>query len=142
MINIDDSDFQKDLDNYINTLLPQGLKQGVEKACLVIERDAKINCGIDEGILRASITHDVEETKNTIEGYVGTALEYGLFHHQGTGIYAVDGNGRQTPWVYKDRKGNLVRTVGQKPSPFLKNAADKNKDKINEIINNSLKGGN
>lgn len=136
---IDSADFEKDLDNYLNSLLPNGVEDGVKKACLIVEADAKANVSVDMGQLRASIRSEIEKKGTEINGYVGTNVEYALFYHEGTGIYAKDGKGRKTPWVYVDKHGKKVRTVGQKPKPFLENAVNKNKDKISKIIEQSLK---
>jgi len=47
-------------------------KQIINKACLMVERDAKILCPVDTGRLRSSITHEIEGTT----GRVGTNVEY------------------------------------------------------------------
>ena len=36
--------------------------------------------------------------------YIGTNVEYAMYHEFGTGIYAGEG-GRQTPWAFKDKDG-------------------------------------
>lgn len=136
---VDTSEFEEDLNNYINSLLPKALEDGVKKACLVVEADAKAEVRKDLGQLAGSIKSDTEIKGSEINGYVSANTEYALFVHEGTGIYAKGGNGRKTAWMYKDRDGKLVRTVGQEAKPFLSNAVDKNKDKINEIIKQSLK---
>ena len=51
---------------------------------------------------------------------------------EGTGKYSKNGNGRQEPWVYKDRQGNWHTTEGMKPNPFLEDALY---DSITEIQN-------
>lgn len=140
----------------------QDMAGNMELACLVIERDAKKNCSVDMGTLRASISHDVDFKTDSIVGSVFSNLDYAPFLEKGTGIYAVDGNGRQDPWVYVkgehsgvksntkkvytweealrvmailQRKGiDAHATKGQKPHPFLEPARDSNKDKITEIL--------
>lgn len=108
----------------------------MEKACFVIEVDAKKNCPKNTGILAASITSEVEVTSDVLIGRTGTNLEYGPYVHNGTGIYAKDGNGRKTPWSwngvgkYKGRHW----TKGQKPQPFLEDARNANAGKINRIL--------
>lgn len=138
-ITIDTSDFEKDLENYINSLLPRGIEEGVKKACLVVEAEAKSTVKKDLGQLAGSIRSDIETKGTEINGYVSANTEYALFYHEGTGIYAKDGNGRKTPWMYQDKNGKWIKTSGQKPKPFLKDAVEKNKDKINKIIEQSLK---
>lgn len=81
---------------------------------------AKSNCPVDTGRLRNSITNQVVESE--MATYIGTNVEYAPYVEFGTGKYAENGQGRKTPWVYKDEKGNWHRTSGMKPSHFLRNA--------------------
>ena len=99
----------ENLEKFINNTLPEGLEEALKKAVLKVEADSKKNCPVDDGILRASIQSDVEkENKNTISGYVGSNVDYAPYVHQGTGIYAKDGNGRKNvPWVYVDDNGHF-----------------------------------
>lgn len=109
----------------------------VEGACLLLEREAKKNCPVDQGFLRASITHEVEVTGTAIMGYIGSNLEIAPYVHNGTGIYAEDGNGRKTPWTYCVKAGKYKGfhiTVGQRPQPFLKNAVFNNREKVERIL--------
>lgn len=136
--------------------IEEALYQGMEKALLLIERDAKKNCPVRKpksinkktkksyrivnvstkgGGLRASITHEIEVKDLEVRGRVGSNKNYAPYVHNGTGKYAKDGNGRKTPWRYKDPDtGEVVWTVGQKPIPFLQDAIDSNKDKIGSIF--------
>ncbi|WP_297637946.1 HK97 gp10 family phage protein [uncultured Clostridium sp.] len=138
-VTIDTSDFDRDLEDYINSLLPQGLERGVKKACLVVEGSAKGKAGINFGQLRAGIKSETEINGSEIDGYVSANTEYALFHHEGTGIYAKGGNGRKTDWFYKNEKGEWIKTAGQKANPFLEDAVKENKDKISSVIEQSLK---
>lgn len=109
----------------------------MELACLVVEGDAKKNCPIDQGNLRASMQHDVSVTSTKILGQVSNSSEIAPYVHQGTGIYAKDGNGRKTPWGYTVKTGKYKGfhwTRGQKPQPFLEKAKLDNKNKISKIL--------
>ena len=132
---VDTAAFERDLENYINNLLPQGLEKGLEIACVAVEAQAKKNCPVDDGVLRASITHEVEGTI----GYVGTNVEYAPYVHQGTGIYASEGGGRTTPWFYQGKDGKVYKTVGQKPQPFLKDSVESLSKQIPRLIEKGLK---
>ena len=104
----------------------------LEKACLMVERDAKILCPVDDGTLRASITHEVDGK----EGRVGTNVEYAPYVHQGTGIYTA--GGRKTPWVYSVQSGKYAGvhyTHGQRANPFFRRAYEKNKGNIRDWFN-------
>lgn len=115
----------------------------IDRGCQVIENKAKELCPVDDGVLRASITHKVQESSvGTITGTVGTGVEYAPYVHQGTGLFAVDGNGRKEPWVYKDAKGQFHKTIGQKPQPFLLDASIGEMDavirQISEVMKNAF----
>ena len=114
----------------------KSLKKGIEKACIRVEADAKKNCPVDDGILRASITHEVEENQGT----VGSNVEYAPYVELGTGLYASSGMGRKTPWSYIDIKtGKRIWTAGQSPQPYLYPALSDNKTKIQQDIKNEVK---
>lgn len=109
----------------------------MNKACLVLETEAKKECPIDQGILRASLTHSAKIENDEIVGVVGSPLEIAPFVHQGTGLYAVDGDGRKTPWKYKVVAGKYKgwhTTNGQKPQPFLDEAKVKAKSNIEKVL--------
>ncbi|HDI3121684.1 HK97 gp10 family phage protein [Clostridium botulinum] len=108
--------------------------KNMKKACLSIEKDAKKYCPVDDSELRTSITSDVESNLEEITGRTGSNKEYAPYVHNGTGIYAKDGYGRTTPWVYKDKHGKFHKTLGQRPQPFLEQARDDNMDKITQIL--------
>ena len=55
------------LDKALKDKIPDALKTAMEKACLIVEADAKKNCPVDDGQLRQSITHDVSTDNGTIE---------------------------------------------------------------------------
>ena len=102
------------------------LEQALNKACLIVENEAKKLCPVDTGQLRSSITHEVAEK----EGRVGTNVEYAPYVEYGTGLFAENGNGRQTPWRYQDDEGNWHTTKGQHPQPFMRPALSENKQNI------------
>lgn len=90
---------------------------------------------IDTGAMRNSVTHTV--SGNTV--YIGSSLPYAIFNELGTGIYASQPGGRQTPWYYYDRNGVLHKTVGLKPIHFLRNAVADHISDYKKIIENTLK---
>lgn len=113
------------------------IEKRVEKACLLVENQAKMDCPVDEGVLRASITSETEVTETEIVGRIGSNEEYAPYVHNGTGIYAKDGNGRKTPWIYQiksSRRRGYYHTVGQRAQPFLLYAQLFNRDRIEKIL--------
>lgn len=129
-IGIDDKDFQKKLSEFCDKLLPEVLEKAMEQACLTVQRQAQKNCPVDNGQLRASITYEVEIADKDAEGVVGTDFDYAPYAHEGTGIYAANGNGRQTSWTYQKADGTWCTTKGQRPNPFLKKAVNETKSDI------------
>ena len=109
-------------------ILPRAVEEALEKACTIVENSAKQNCPANTGQLRQSIKHKV----NGSVGVIGTNVEYAPYVEIGTGIYSTLGNGRQTPWKYKDAKGEWHTTRGMKSHPYLKPALDSN---ISQIVN-------
>ena len=63
----------------------------LEKACLIVENDAKLGCPVDTGVLKSSITHVVEDEV----GMVGTNVEYAPYVEFGTGLFSSKGDGRK-----------------------------------------------
>lgn len=113
------------------------LDEVLNKACILVENDAKKKCPVDKGQLRNSITHEVEGT----EDVVGTNTEYAPYVEIGTGIFSSEGTGRQDKWSYQDAEGHWHSTVGQKPQPFLNPALDENRKEIIQLFREELKKG-
>ncbi len=84
------------------------LDRNMEKACLLVERDAKINAPVDTGRLRASITHRIEKDDEDIVGIVGTNVVYASYQEFGT--------------------------IHMPAHPFLFPALESNKGKIKELL--------
>lgn len=92
---------------------------------------------IGSGTLRQSIDYEVDGN----ELVVGTNLAYGLYNELGTGLFAVNGNGRKdVPWAYQTPDGEWHSTSGLHPKPWLQPALDENKQEITDIINEQIKG--
>ena len=118
----------KAIQDLISKEMPEKIAEGLEKAGLVVERQAKVLCPVDDGQLRQSITHVVDmENKEVV---IGTNVEYAPYVEVGTGIFSSQGNGRQDAWRYEDAKGEWHTTVGQKAQPFLEPAADETQQEI------------
>ena len=78
--------------------------------------------------------------KHLVDGksvMIGTDVPWGKWNEFGTGIYAEKGDGRQTPWVYKDADG-FHWTRGMRPRPFLRPAATEHLNTYKQIIQNEF----
>ena len=127
--------FTKKLDNFANG---KAIEEAVTKSCLLVEKESKNNCPVQTGALRRSITTDV----NGMKGEVYSPLDYAIWVHQGTGLFAVNGDGRKdVPWHYQDAEGNWHSTSGQQPQPFMERALDENKDKCIDYFEEAIKEG-
>ena len=104
----------------------QPLTYAMYDACDLVESSAKDKAPKDTGALRRSIQSKVEVTGNEIDGIVFTPLEYAPYVEYGTGLFASNGNGRKTPWGYRDDKGNYHYTHGQHPHPYMRPALEEN----------------
>lgn len=135
-INIDTTNLKKGLTNLTEKLVAIELER-LKTATSYLESEAIKEAPSDSGELRASMVSKVEKQPGKLVGIVGNTAEYAAYVHQGTGIYAKDGNGRKKPWkvvtMYKGKKVVFV-TRGQKPNPFLTRAKEKNMDKIKRIL--------
>ncbi|MGM9937488.1 MAG: HK97-gp10 family putative phage morphogenesis protein [Candidatus Ornithomonoglobus sp.] len=137
------------LDGLRNKLLrlqnSETYEAALNKACRIVETAAKKNCtGLFEhptGALKASITHEIVQEGKELVGYVGTNTEYAPYQEFGTGKFAENGDGRETPWAYTDeRTGETIWTAGNKPKPFLRPALADNRDKVKEALAQGMNG--
>ena len=101
----------------------------LEEASGEVESQTKKNTKVDTGKTKGSWEHKVNEAK--MEAEVGSRYKNALWEEFGTGIYALNGDGRKTKWVYKNPKDNkFYATVGKKPRRALHNAYAGLKNKL------------
>lgn len=125
------------LKRFNNIKNAEGIKQGLEKGCLAVERSAKQHAPKGNGALARSITSKVED----FTGIVSTPLFYAPYVEYGTGLFATGESGgrKDVPWVYRDDKtGDFYTTYGQHPQPYMRPALDENRDNIIEYIREGL----
>lgn len=94
------------------------------------------------GSLRSSINYKVVE--NSV--HVGTNITsgetnepYGLYVELGTGVYADNGQGRKSPWIWTDKNGKKHWTKGIKPTHFLRNSISEHLDEYRKVVIDGLK---
>jgi HK97 gp10 family phage protein len=149
--------YGKEVEKQIHSITEKALLTGGH----LIEGDAKQLCPADSGRLRSSISVNwtnsgrpsavvrspakegdgvsmPDTKKDEFTVHIGTNVEYAIYVEYGTGIFAEGGKGRQTPWVYKTKKGFFF-TRGNPPQPFLRPAYEKNISKIKALYQDSLK---
>lgn len=94
-----------------------------------IESQTKRNTKVDTGKTKNSWEHIVNADKMEVQ--IGSRYKNALWEEFGTGIYALNGDGRKTKWVYKNPKdGKFYATVGKKPRRALFRAYESKKNLI------------
>lgn len=104
----------------------EAMRNGAMTTMLRVVNQAKRLCAVRTGNLRSSITAGKLDDGAYASSGGGGGLKdvkYAVYVEYGTGIYAVNGNGRQTPWTYFDGK-NFHRTRGNKPHPYFTPAVE------------------
>lgn len=96
------------------------------------------NTRVKTGQTKGSWKAEVDEGKG--EAIVGSPLENALWEEFGTGIYAVNGDGRKTPWAWYDEHGKRHWTRGKKPTHALQKAYEIVKPKAEKRMEQLLKG--
>ena len=118
-------DFSDDIIRKINALGVNWL----EEASGEVEAQTKRNTKVKTGKTKNSWEHKVSEYK--LEAEVGSRYENALWEEFGTGIYALNGDGRkEVPWFYKDAQGKGHLTSGKKPRRAFYKAYISLKNKI------------
>lgn len=102
-----------------------------------IESQVKRNTAVDTGQLKGSWKDVVDEEK--LEAVIGSPLQNAIWEEFGTGEYALNGDGRKTPWSYKDAKGKWHYTHGKKPRRALYNAFTRLKPKLVQLAKEKFK---
>ena len=127
--------FEQSCDNSVNKM-QELLMQNMEQTLDHVAGKAKEKVGVGTGALRADTRSlGVEIVGDEVHGAVGNSLEHAIYHHQGTGIYAEEGNGRKTPWVYENPKtGEKIYTRGSKPNPYLKDTIEQEQSTISKLL--------
>lgn len=101
------------------TLMQIAAQNGVGKAGLLVEGDAKRLCPVDTGRLRSSLSTQTETTETGAAAFVGTNVEYAPYVEYGTGQKGDPSVPHRLDWA------------GMPPQPFLRPALELNRDNGN-----------
>ena len=93
-----------------------------------VEAQTKRNTKVDTGKTKNSWEHIVDADKMEVQ--IGSRYQNALWEELGTGIYALNGDGRKTKWVYRTPDGKFHATVGKKPRRALFRAFESKKNLI------------
>lgn len=93
-----------------------------------VEAQTKQNTKVDTGKTKGSWEHIVNAEKMEVQ--IGSRYKNALWEELGTGIYALNGDGRKNKWVYRTPDGKFHTTVGKKPRRALYRAYTSKKNAI------------
>ncbi len=111
----------------------------LEEAGGELKAQTKRNCAVLSGKTKGSFQHSVDESSLTVA--VGSDYENAIWEEFGTGIYAVNGDGRKdVPWTYYDEQGEKHVTFGKHPKRMLWNAFQSLQSKIQQIAEERFGG--
>ena len=91
----------------------------------------------DTGRLKNSISSVVNEEEKCV--YIGTNVDYAIYHEFGTGKYASGGGGRRTPWAFQDEKGEWHYTSGVPARHFIQFGCTAHQDEYKQQLEQALK---
>ncbi|MBA4274020.1 MAG: hypothetical protein C0436_00040 [Alphaproteobacteria bacterium] len=91
----------------------------VEAGGQAIRSEAVARAPVASGNLRSSIQVEAYSDNGVPVSETGPTAEYAPYVEYGTGIYAVNGDGRKTPWWYQTPEGEWIRTRGGRAKPFM-----------------------
>jgi HK97 gp10 family phage protein len=109
----------------------RGTKHGVRMGAIRVNRSAKEICPVDTGRLRGSITYVVNDNGDTVEGLIGTTVEYAPYVEFGTGTMGAKTNPQYGDEPAVQHSGDVN---GASARPFLRPALYGNVEAINAEI--------
>ena len=119
----------KDFTKIVLDKIQETGEQFLEEVGGEIESQTKRNTKVDTGKTKNSWEHVVNTDKMEVQ--IGSRYKNALWEELGTGIYALNGDGRKTKWVYKNpNDGKFYATVGKKPRRALYKAYTSLKNKL------------
>lgn len=120
-----------DLGRYVQTHITPAVVASVKASVQVIENAAKVNCPVDTGALRDSITSEVDDSGKTVIGIVGPHMPYAAYLEFGTGIRGAASAGAGS--------GPYSSTwPGMPAQPYMRPALDENRDAVKEIFRGEI----
>lgn len=126
------------LDSWAERVLTKWGMKVQDYAQLLVPTGTADRTGIEGyvgGALKQSLTYALDLAKKTVT--IGSNLFYSVYVELGTGVHATNGDGRKTPWVWKDFNGKWHFTRGMRAANegkgFLRPAVEDHIDELREI---------
>lgn len=122
----------------VQNAIKEKAKIALEEGSVELMSQAMRNSRVDTGHFKGKWTHFVVPGDYT--AYIGHPDENAIWEEYGTGIYAVNGNGRkEVPWTYQDVNGKYHKTSGKTPNRTLQRAFTDKKEKVKQIMQKRMK---
>ena len=118
----------KDFTKIVLNKMQETGEQFLEEVGGEVEAQTKRNTKVDTGKTKNSWEHVVNTDKMEVQ--IGSRYKNALWEELGTGIYALNCDGRKTKWVYRTEDGKFHATVGKKPRRALYRAFESKKNLI------------
>lgn len=105
----------KDYSDDVKKKIQQSGVAWLHEASGEIKSQTQRNTRVDTGLTKSKWDNVVDEKK--LEAQIGSRMENAIWEEFGTGIHALNGDGRKdVPWAYQDENGKWHKTKGKKPS--------------------------
>lgn len=122
----------------VNAKIELEIYRALEEASGAVESQVKQNQRVKTGQTKGSWSHHVSAKEHV--AYVGSNYMNAIYEEFGTGVHALEGNGRKTPWVYTPDDGEtFYRTKGKKPIRPLYKAMKKLRPTITKYFKKRFK---
>lgn len=137
-------ELQIEAERIVRELHGDEMLNGMRRATLIVQTDAKRLAPVDTGRLRSSITPDVRVEGKRVIGVVGSNVLYAPYLETGTRPHWPPEAALET-WARRHGTTAYVvaRAIGRrgtKARPYLQPAFEQNKARIQEIIGETVGG--
>lgn len=137
-------ELQRKSERIVRELHGDEMLSGMRRATLLVQTDAKKLAPVDTGRLRASITPDVRVEGRQVIGVVGSNVLYAPYMETGTRPHWPPQAALET-WARRHGTtafvvARAIARKGTKARPYLQPAFEQNKDRIQEMIGETVGG--
>lgn len=122
----------------VNDQIKDNIIAALYEAAGELTSQVQRNTRVDTGQLKGSWEYVVDESE--LKATIGSPLQNAIWEEFGTGIQALNGDGRKTAWRYQDAKGEWHETTGKKGTRALYHACETTRPKINAMFESKFKG--
>lgn len=137
-------ELQRETERIVRELHGEPMLNGMRRATLLVQTSAKRLAPVDTGRLRSSITPEIREESRRVIGVVGSNVIYAPYMETGTRPHWPPEAALE---VWAKRHGTTAYIVarsiarkGTKARPYLQPAFDQNKERIQTIIGETVRG--